>query len=100
MREYKRKWEAEHKEIRREQNKEAVKRYREKKKAEDPEGFIEKRREVSRKSAKKMYRIRMDNMTEKELEEYRAKKAEEMRKYRAKKKAEKLAAQEKENANE
>lgn len=97
MKEYKRKWEAEHKEKRKEQNLEAVKRYQGKLKNEDPDGFREKHNESAKKSARKAYRNKMNNMTQEELDEYRAKKREEMREYRAKKKAEKLAAQAKQN---
>lgn len=99
LREYKRKWEAEHKEKRREQNIEAVKRYEERKMAEDPEGFLEYRREIKRRSAKKRYHETKDTRTEEEIERRRAQKREWARKNREKKRAEK-ASKEKENQND
>ena len=91
MREYKRRWEMEHKETRKEQNLEAVKRYQKKKMNEDPESYIEKVREVNKKAAKKYYAKRRAEMTPEELEERRRKAREQMRAVRARRKAEKEA---------
>ena len=80
----------------RERRQEAVDRYRERKMEEDPEGFIEYRREIQNKSQKKYAARKRAEMSEEELEEYRRKTRERIAAYRAKKKAEKLA-KEKEN---
>lgn len=85
MKEYKRRWEAEHKEKRRSQNLEAVKRYQEKLRSEDEEGFKAKHNEIAKASAKKRYAEKKAQMTPEELEEQRRKNAEKMRKYREKK---------------
>lgn len=87
MKEYKRKWEAEHKELRRKQNLAAVKRYQEKLRNEDEEGFRAKRNEIAKKSAKKSYAKKRAEMTPEELEEYRRKTRERVARIRAAKKA-------------
>ena len=92
MKEYKRKWEAEHKEIRRMQNREAVKRYTEKKLAEDEEGFRAYHNEIARATAKKSYAKKRASMTPEELEEYRRKTRERVAAIRKKKKAEEKAS--------
>ena len=87
MKEYKRQWEAEHKEQRRSQNLEAVKRYQERKMQEDPEGFREYRNAAARKSMKKSYAKKRAEMTWEELEDYRRKTRERVARIRAEKKA-------------
>lgn len=87
MKEYKRQWEAAHKEQRREQNLEAVKRYRERKMQDDPDGFREHRNAIARESMKKTYAKKRAAMTPEELEEYRRKTRERVARIRAAKKA-------------
>ena len=94
MKEYKRRWEAEHKEKRRSQNLEAVRRYQEKKIQEDPEAFREYRNAASRESMKKSYAKKRAAMTPEELEEYRRKTRERVARIRAEKKARAAAAAE------
>ena len=84
-----RKWIENHPDERREQNRDAAKRYRDRNK-DNPE-FMERLRETNRKSRVKRYHEKRAAMTEEELEAERAKLREKMRQYRARKKAEKLA---------
>lgn len=90
MKEYKARWFQEHKNDPefREKRAEAVKRYQERKMQEDPEGFLEIRREIKRQSMRRHYVKRAD-MTEEELEEERRKTRERVAKYRERKKIEK-----------
>ena len=86
-----RKWIENHPDERREQNRDAAKRYRDRNK-DNPE-YLERTREHARASMKKSYAKKRAAMTEEELEEYRRKTRERVAKIRARKKAEKLAAE-------
>lgn len=83
------KWIENHPDERREQNRDAAKRYRDRNK-DNPE-YLERTREHARASMKKSYAKKRAAMTEEELEEFRRKTRERVAKYRARKKAEKLA---------
>lgn len=86
-----RKWIENHPDERREQNRDAAKRYRDRNK-DNPE-YLERTREHARASMKKSYAKKRAAMTEEELEEFRRKTRERVAKYREKKKTEKLAAE-------
>ena len=87
-------WRAMNPDKKKEIDRKAAARYREKQLEENPEEYTERRRQINRKSAKKQYYERLATMTEEEHKAYLAKRAEDMRKYRERKKAEKLAQQE------
>ena len=93
IQECKRKWRETHMDQVRKENKEAVKRYRDRKYEEDPEGFREYRNASARESMKRSYAKKRAAMTEEELEEYRRVTRERVAAIRAKKKAERLAQQ-------
>jgi len=86
--EYYAQWYQDHKEEVRPRNLEAVKKYREKKMKEDPEGFLERKRETEKKSSKKYYAKKRAEMTPEEIEERRRRNRESMRALRAKRKLE------------
>jgi len=83
------KWIENHPDERREQNRDAAKRYRDRNK-DNPE-YLERTREHARVSMKKSYAKKRAAMTEEELEEYRRKTRERVARIRARKKAEKLS---------
>ena len=95
--EYKRKWDAEHIDTRREQWKKGSKKYRDDWKASDPEGYKEYTKQANQKSYKKNH-VPHSEMSEEALAKRRKQLLEAQNRYRAKKKAEK-AQQEKENGN-
>lgn len=78
-------------ERRKEQNRKAAAKYREKLIAQDPEGYAEYNRVTSRESMKKRYHEKRAAMTEEELAAERERNRLRMKAYREKKKAEKLA---------
>lgn len=88
-----RRWAEKNMERRREQNRKAAAKYREKLIAQDPEGYAEYNRVTSRESMKKRYHEKRAAMTEEELNAERERLKLKMRAYRERKKAEKLARQ-------
>lgn len=91
-----RRWAEKNMERRREQNRKAATKYREKLIAQDPEGYAEYNRVTSRESMKKRYHEKRAAMTEEELNAERERLKLKMRAYRERKKAEKLARQQSE----
>lgn len=91
--EYYSKWYQEHKENVKGRNLEAVRRYQEKKINEDPDGYLEKKREVGKKASKKYYAKKRSEMTPEEIEERRRITREKMREIRARRKLEHEQAQ-------
>lgn len=87
-----RKWIENHPDERREQNRDAAKRYRDRNK-DNPE-YLERTREHARASMKKSYAKKRAAMTEEELAAERERLRLKMKAYRERKKAEKLAQQE------
>ena len=92
IREYKRKWDAEHIDVRREQWRKGSQRYKEAWKASDPEGFREYNNKASRESHKKNY-VPHSEMSEEDLAKRRKQLVEAQKRYRERKKAERLAAE-------
>ena len=88
-----RRWAEKNMERRKEQNRKAAAKYREKLIAQDPEGYAEYNRVTSRESMKKRYHEKREAMTEEELNAERERLKLKMRAYRERKKAEKLARQ-------
>ena len=86
-------WRKAHPEQRKEINKRASQKYREKQLAENPDEYLEKRRKSARESMKRNYKAKREAMTEEQLERRRAQIREAVRKKREKEKAAKAAAQ-------
>lgn len=94
-----RRWAEKNMERRKEQNRKAAAKYREKLIAQDPEGYAEYNRVTSRESMKKRYHEKREAMTEEELNAERERLKLKMRAYRERKKAEKLARQQAESTD-